>query len=428
MSDIGSQLLLVLLFILLGSIFVASEIALVSLRDSQVQQLSTRGRRGAILAKLLENPTRFLAAVQVGITLTGFLSAALGASEIAPLIAPGLVDLGLAENTAETVAFLGVTFVVAYFSLVLGELVPKRLAIQQAESVALLAALPIELLARITRPVIALLSISTNLIVRLFGVDPKAQREAMSGEELRDIVATHEQLSAEERELIDEVFEAGNRELREVMVPRTEVVFIDGDMPAFKAVKFVVDQPHSRYPVIGDSMDDVIGFVHVRDLLDPDMAERSVRVSELARSVARFPGTKYVIPALSEMRRLSAHLAIVEDEYGGTAGIVTMEDLVEEVVGDIRDEYDEAEPIDVRSVDGLTNLEDFAVDYGVRLPEGPYETVGGFLVAALGQLPEVGMHVDVDEHRLFIDAVEGRRVARVRIEPLGPVAPVVLPE
>ena len=428
MSDIGSQLLLVLLFILLGSIFVASEIALVSLRDSQVQQLSTRGRRGAILAKLLENPTRFLAAVQVGITLTGFLSAALGASEIAPLIGPALTDLGLAEGTADTVAFLGVTFVVAYFSLVLGELVPKRLAIQQAESVALLAAYPIEFLARITRPVIGLLSISTNLIVRLFGVDPKAQREAMSGEELRDIVATHEQLSAEERELIDEVFEAGNRELREVMVPRTEVVFIDGDMPAFKAVKFVVDQPHSRYPVIGDSMDDVIGFVHVRDLLDPDMAERSVRVSELARAVARFPGTKYVIPALSEMRRLSAHLAIVEDEYGGTAGIVTMEDLVEEVVGDIRDEYDEAEPIDVRSVDGLTNLEDFAVDYGVRLPEGPYETVGGFLVATLGQLPEVGMSVDVDEHRLFIDAVEGRRVARVRIEPLGPAAPVVLPE
>lgn len=428
MSDIGSQLLLVLLFILLGSIFVASEIALVSLRDSQVQQLSMRGRRGAMLAKVLENPTRFLAAVQVGITLTGFLSAALGASEIAPLIAPELVDLGLAEGTADTAAFLGVTFVVAYFSLVLGELVPKRLAIQQAESVALFAAYPIEFLARITRPAIALLSISTNLIVRLFGVDPKAQREAMSGEELRDIVATHEQLSAEERELIDEVFEAGNRELREVLVPRTEVVFIDGDMPAFKAVKFVVDQPHSRYPVIGDSMDDVIGFVHVRDLLDPDMAERSVRVSELARPVARFPGTKYVIPALSEMRRLSAHLAIVEDEYGGTAGIVTMEDLVEEVVGDIRDEYDEAEPIDVRSVDGLTNLEDFAVDYGVRLPEGPYETVGGFLVATLGQLPEVGMSVDVDDHRLFIDAVEGRRVARVRIEPLSPAASAVLPE
>ena len=418
MSDIGSQLLLVLLFILLGSVFVASEIALVSLRDSQVQQLASRGRRGAMLAKVLDNPTRFLAAVQVGITITGFLSAALGATEIAPLLSPVLVDLGLSETVADTLAFLGVTLLVAYVSLVLGELVPKRLAIQRAESVALFAAYPIEFLARVSRPVIALLSASTNLVVRLFGVDPHAQREAMSGEELRDIVATHEQLTEEERELIDEVFEAGNRELREVMVPRTDVVFIDGGMPAFKAVKFVVDQPHSRYPVIGESMDDVIGFVHVRDLLAPDMAERSVRVSELARDIARFPGTKYVIPALSEMRRLSMHVAVVEDEYGGTAGIVTMEDLVEEVVGDIRDEYDAPEPIDFRSVDGLTNLEDFAVDYGVRLPEGPYETVAGYLIATLGQLPEVGMHVDVDGHRLHIDAVEGRRIARVRIEPL----------
>lgn len=428
MSDIGSQLLLVLLFILLGSVFVASEIALVSLRDSQVQQLASRGRRGAMLARVLRNPTRFLAAVQVGITITGFLSAALGATEIAPLVSPVLSDLGLSKQAADTLAFLGVTLLVAYVSLVLGELVPKRLAIQRAESVALLAAYPIEFLARISRPVIALLSASTNLVVRLFGVDPHGQREAMSGEELRDIVATHEQLTDEERELIDEVFEAGNRELREVMVPRTDVVFIDGDMPAFKAVKFVIDQPHSRYPVIGDSMDDVIGFVHVRDLLAPDMAERSVRVSELARDIARFPGTKYVIPALSEMRRLSMHMAVVEDEYGGTAGIVTMEDLVEEVVGDIRDEYDAPDAVDFRSVDGLTNLEDFAVDYGVRLPEGPYETVAGFLVAALGQLPAVGMHVDIDRHRLHIDGVEGRRVSRVRIEPLISTTETALPE
>lgn len=427
-SDIGSQLLLVLVFILLGSVFVAFEIALVSLRDSQVQQLAARGRRGAMLAKLLEQPTRFLAAVQVGITLTGFLSAALGASEIAPLISPMLEDLGLSAAAAGTAAFLGVTFLVAYVSLVLGELVPKRLAIQRAETIALVAAYPIEILARISRPVIGLLTVSTNVIVRLFGVDPHAQREAMSGEELRDIVAAHEELTEEERELIDEVFEAGNRELREVMVPRTDVVFLDGDMPVFKAVKFVADQPHSRYPVIGESMDDVIGFVHLRDLLDPEMSERSVRISELARDIARFPGTKYVIPALSEMRRLSMHMAIVGDEYGGTAGIVTMEDLVEEVVGDIRDEYDAVEPVDFRSVDGLTNLEDFAVDYGVKLPEGPYETVAGYLVASLGQLPEVGMHVDVDGHRLFIDAVDGRRVSRVRIEPLAAEAAEVLPE
>ena len=427
MGDIGSKIALVLLFILVAAVFVAFEIALVSLRDSQVQQLAARGRRGAMLAKLLEQPTRFLAAAQVGITVTSFVSAALGASEIAPIIEPKLKELGLSDS-AGTVAFIGVTLIVAYVSLVLGELVPKRLAIQRAEEIALIAAYPVEMLARITRPIIALLTASTNLIVRLFGVDPHAQREAMSGEELRDIVAAHEELTEEERELIDEVFEAGNRELREVMVPRTDVVFLDGDMPVFKAVKFILDQPHSRYPVIGESMDDVVGFVHVRDLLDPEMAERSVRLSELARDIARFPGTKYVIPALSEMRRLSMHMAIVEDEYGGTAGIVTMEDLVEEVVGDIRDEYDAAEPVDFRSVDGLTNLEDFAVDYGVKLPEGPYETVAGYLVATIGQLPQVGMHVDVDGHRLFIDAVDGRRVSRVRVEPLAADTADALPE
>ena len=427
MGEIGSKIALVLLFILIASVFVAFEIALVSLRDSQVQQLASRGRRGAVLAKLLEQPTRFLAAAQVGITVTSFVSAALGASEIAPIIEPKLKDLGLSDS-AGTVAFIGVTLIVAYVSLVIGELVPKRLAIQRAETIALIAAYPVEILARVTRPIIALLTMSTNLIVRVFGVDPHATREAISGEELRDIVAAHEELSEEERELIDEVFEAGNRELREVMVPRTDVVFLDGDMPAFKAAKFVVDQPHSRYPVIGESMDDVIGFVHVRDLLDPDMSKRSVRLSELARDIARFPGTKYVIPSLAEMRRLSAHLAIVEDEYGGTAGIVTMEDLVEEVVGDIRDEYDEAETVDFRSVDGLTNLEDFAVDYGIRLPEGPYETIAGFLVATLGQLPEIGMSVDVDRHRLIIDGVDARRVSRVRVEPLPAESGAVLPE
>jgi putative hemolysin len=253
------------------------------------------------------------------------------------------------------------------------------------------------------------------VVVRIFGGDPTLHREAMGAEELRDIVAAHEDLTEEERELIDEVFEAGNRELREVMVPRTDVVFIDGDTPIFKAAKFVSEQPHSRYPVTGESSDDVIGFIHIRDVLAPGMAERSLHVSELVRDVARFPGTKYVIPTLSEMRRLQVHMAVVEDEYGGTAGIVTMEDLVEEVVGDIRDEYDEQEVVDTRTVDGMTNLEDFAEEYGVILPEGPYETLAGYIVAALGRLPEVGLSVVVDGHVLVIDAVEGRRVARVRI-------------
>ena len=428
MSEVIARIGLVLLFIAIAGVFVAFEIALVSLRESQVQQLSHRGKRGALLSKLVANPTRFLAAAQVGITVTGFLSAALGAESLAPYLQPTFMEWGLSDGAAHTIAFLIVTMSVAYVSLVLGELVPKRLAIQRAESIAMIAAWPVEMLARVTRPVIALLTVSTNIVVRIFGGDPSLHREAMTGEELRDIVASHEQLSDEERELIDEVFEAGNRELREVMVPRTDVVFIDGDTPIFKAAKFVSEQPHSRYPVTGESSDDVIGFVHIRDVLAPGMVERSLHVAELARDIARFPGTKYVIPTLSEMRRLQVHMAVVEDEYGGTAGIVTMEDLVEEVVGDIRDEYDEAEVVDARTVDGMTNLEDFGEEYGITLPEGPYETLAGYIVAALGQLPEVGLSVEVDGHRLYIDAVEGRRVARVRIEVGISTPPDALPE
>ena len=236
------------------------------------------------------------------------------------------------------------TIVIAYVSLVLGELVPKRIALQRVEKVALFVAAPLDVIAKIFKPFIVALSIATDAIVRLLGIDPHGAKEQISGEELRDLVAAHEELTVEERELIDDVFAAGDRELREVMLPRTEVDFLDAGMPVFKAAEVVVDQPHSRYPVIRDSADDVIGFVHIRDILAPDLAERSIRVGDLARDITSFPGSKQVLSTLTEMRRLRQHLAIVQDEYGGTAGIVTMEDLVEELIGDIQDEYDVERP------------------------------------------------------------------------------------
>ncbi len=422
-SDIWARIALVLFFIIISALFVAAEIALVSLRETQVQQLASRGKRGKVLAKLMEDPTRFLAAAQVGITFTSFISAGLGASEIAPVLEPVLKEAGLGGDGAGTIAFIGVTLIVAYVSLVLGELVPKRLAIQKSESLALIFALPVEIIARATKPFIWLLTRSTNGVLRIFGIDPKASREMMSGEELRDIVAAHEELTDEERELIDEVFEAQDRELREVMQPRTEVEFLDGEMPVFKAAKMISELPHSRYPVMGESPDDVIGFVHIRDILDPAMAERSIRLSELARTLERYPGTKGVIPTLSDMRRKNVHFALVEDEYGGTAGIVTLEDLVEELIGDIKDEYDELETLVVRgevSVDGGMNLEDFLELTAIELPEGPYETVAGYVVAELGQLPEVGMSIDFEDHRLIVLEVENRRATRIKVEEIQP--------
>ena len=410
---------LVLFFILLGSFFAAAEIALVSLRESQVERLSQRGRRGRTLASLVRDPNRFLAAVQVGVTLAGFISAGFGAAQIAPALVPVLESWGLSAGWASVLAFISVTIVIAYISLVIGELVPKRIALQRAESTALVLAGPVELLARITRPFIWLLSVSTNALVRLLGGNPHSGKEQISGEELRDIVAATEELTAEERALIDDVFDAGDRELREVMLPRTEVAFLDASAPIRQAILEVSDAPHSRYPVIRGSADDVVGVVHIRDLLTPGADRSTRRVGDLARDTAFFPGTKHVIPALTEMRRLRQHLAIVVDEYGGTAGIVTLEDLVEELVGDIRDEYDTEASGPRADVDGLLNLEDFVDETGVELPDGPYETVAGFVVSQLGELPTLGAFVDVDGHRLTVTELDGRRVARLSVTPLS---------
>ena len=432
MNGTLANALLVAFFLLVAGFFSGSEIALVSLREGQVKALAHRGRRGAKLAALHADPNRFLAAVQIGVTLAGFLSAAFGASAFADDLAPVLRDWGLgnpnaadtgAKDSAYWVSFIVVTLVITYLALVISELAPKRIALQRAEGIALMAAPTLDRLARISRPVIWLLSRSTDVLVRLAGVDPKGPRDPISEEELRDIVAAHETLGREERQLIEDVFEAGERQLHEVMVPRTEVDFLDASMPVYKAVKLSSSNPHSRYPVVRGSQDEIIGFVHVRDLFSPDNAGQTVRIGEIAREVKMMPGTKRVLSAMSEMRREGHHLAIVVDEYGGTDGIVTLEDLVEEIIGDIHDEYDLAEEPsralvdgDVE-VDGLLNLEDFEDLTGLELPEGPYETVAGFVINELGRLPGVDESVVSLGRRFTVTELDGRRVARVRLTP-----------
>jgi putative hemolysin len=428
MSPLLVNIGIVLCFVLIGGFFAAAEIALVSLRDSQVTQLASHGGRGRAVQRLHEHPNRFLSAVQIGVTLAGFLSAAFGASTIADDVTPVLEDWGLSPGVAKALSLVAITLVIVYLSLVLGELAPKRLSLQRAEGLALLAAPVIEFIAKVSTPLIWLLSQSTNLVVRLAGGDPKASREQISELELRELVAGHSELDEEERQLLEEVFTANDQQLREVMVPRTEVDFLDASTPLFKALKDAAKMPHSRYPVVRGSSDDVTGFVHVRDLFDPELTGRSLRVGELARPVLMLPGTNRVLRSLQQMRRESQHLAIVVDEYGGTAGIVTLEDLVEEIVGDIRDEYDVDEPETTRvgevvEVDGLLNLEDFQDETGVELPEGPYETATGFLVNRLGRFPQPGDLVLVDGHRLEVVEIEGRRASRIRVMPTAPASP-----
>ncbi len=418
-----------MVFIACSGCFVLAEIALISLRDSQAKGLEGRGRRGAIVAKLNSDPNRFLAAVQVGVTLTGFMSAAFGGATLAGRLAPVLERRGLSPGAADAVALVIITLAISYVSLVVGELAPKRLALQRAESISLAVAPTVDRIAKLARPVIWLLSISTNVVVRLFGGDPTAQREQISDAEIRDLVSGSPTLGAEERQIVEEVFEAGDRQIREIMVPRTEVDFIPAQTPAYKAAQFAMERRHSRYPVIGESSDDIVGFVHVRDLFDPAMAGRTVRISELVREVFMLPATRQLLSALTDMRREGAHLAIVVDEYGGTAGIVTLEDLVEEIVGDIRDEYDVDEPETTRSMtgelelDGLLNLDDFEDETGLTIPEGPYETVAGYIVQQLGHVPSIGETASIDGHVLTVVELDGRRVARVKVAPVGPSTP-----
>jgi putative hemolysin len=421
-TPLFSSILIVVGLIVTGGLFVAAEIALISLRESQVKQLALRGKRGAIVAKLAANPNRLLGALQVGVTLTGFLSAALGAEKLGVYVIPWLEDIGMQSNSAATASLIGVTLVIAYFSLVFGELVPKRLALFRTEQIALASAIFIDFVANLFRPIIWVLSHSTNLIVRLFGIDPKEQRTAISEEELLDLVAGHAALTDEERDIVEEVFNASERQVHEVMVPRTEVDFMDASLTVGKAIALAIEKAHSRYPVVRGSSDEVIGFIHVRDLLDTSLANSNAKIQELARNIMYLPGTKAILPALTEMRKQRQHLAIVLDEYGGTDGIITLEDLVETLIGDIRDEYDSDElEISEEShtgdfeIDGLISLEDLHEESGVELPEGPYETAGGFVMHYLGRIPVEQDIVGVNGVRITVLSMEGKRAGRLLI-------------
>jgi putative hemolysin len=418
------EIVLVLAFVLVGGFFSMSELALVSLRDSQVRSLAARGGQGAAVVRLREDETRFLSSVQIGVTVAGFFAASFGGAALTVRLQPQLVARGVPEGVAATLALVLVTILVSYLSLVLGELVPKRLALQRSEPVALLVAPVLDRIATLSRPVVWVLARSTDLVVRLIGLDPRAGREEVSEEELREMVSSHEQLGDEERAVLTDVFDAADRRLSEVMVPRTEVAFLDASLTVDQAATVAEDQPHSRYPVIGESADDVLGFVHVRDLFTAARRGDGGTLRDLVRPLALMPGSKTLLPALMLMRRSGRHLAVVVDEYGGTDGIVTLEDLVEELVGEIEDEYDEGAADGARTVggasevDGLLHRDEVADRTGLALPEGPYETLGGFVMTELGRVPAAGDEVVALGHRFTVVDMDGRRPARIRVEVL----------
>jgi magnesium and cobalt exporter, CNNM family len=435
-SKVLLDVVIVLVIASVGGFFAGAEMALVSLREGQVRSLAKRGRRGAKAARLIADPNRFLSAVQIGTTLATLVSGAFGADTLVGLLRDWLVRQHMAQDVAGPLAFAIITVCITFVTLVLSELAPKRLALQRALPLALFAAPTLDIIARLARPVVWLLSVSVNVVITLLGGDPRQGRQAMTEQELRDLVTGTQALSADERRIVGEVFDAGKRRIREVLRPRTEVEFLAAGTTVGEAARIASSVPYSRLPVYQDSYDNVVGFVHIRDLLGPAAPDKSALVDQVVRPIKFLPISKTVLSALSEMRRERAHLAIVADEYGGTAGIVTLEDLVEELIGDIRDEYDTGEAVATKlpqgevEVDGLLNLDEFAEQTTIRLPEGPYETVAGYVLAALGELPSPGETVEIPGHTITVTEMDGRRIARLRVTPRPePVlAPDTLPE
>ncbi|MFK5633136.1 MULTISPECIES: hemolysin family protein [unclassified Ornithinimicrobium] len=419
-----TNIALVLIFVLVGGVFAATEMAIVSLRPSQVDDIERAGGSGPRIARLVRDPNTFLSAVQVGVTVAGFFSSAFGGATIAPYVSRSLQSAGLGEGVADPLSLVLMTLVIAYLSLVLGELVPKRLAMQRSTQFTRALAPPLGLFAKALRPVIWLLSASTNVVVRILGGDPDATNEEMSIEELRRVVADNRDLRPYSREILADVFRAAERTLGDVLRPRPDVEFLRATQTVEEIEEFLASSSHSRYPVIGESVDDVLGFVHVRDLLTIDDALRAgVRVGDRVRTITALPVTKAVLPTLKLLRDTQQHLALVVDEHGGTEGIVTIEDLVEEVVGEIYDEYDtDPDPEDslvheggtVRVAGGLI-VEELEDALELTLPRGGYETVAGLILQQLGSVAREGDEVQVGGVRLRVVAMEGMRIREVEV-------------
>lgn len=416
MDGLWPQLGLVVILVLLNAAFAGSELALVSLREGQLRRMEQRSSTGTVLARLAREPNRFLATIQVGITLAGFLASASAAVSLSEPLQDHLDFLGGASRGASIVL---VTLLLSYFTLVFGELVPKRIAMQRAERWGLVVARPLSAISTLARPVVWLLSHSTDMAVRLLGVDPERGREDVSEEELRDLVATHRNFSAQQRRIIDGAFEISQRSLQEVLRPRPDVFVIDAAARCDEARASLAASGHSRAPVVTTgSLDDVIGIVHLRDLLSDDAG-----CTAGARSTPAtiFPETLGALDALRQMQLSHVQMAVVVNEHGGAEGIVTVEDLVEELVGEIYDETDRDVMMVRREPDGSMMLpgrfpaHDLP-DLGVEVPDGQYATLAGFLLWELQRIPDrPGDVVDVGPWRMTITGVDDRAITEVRL-------------
>jgi putative hemolysin len=425
------ELLGVAALILLNAFFVAAEYALVTARRTKIQELAESGnRRARAVQRIVADPARFIAAMQLGVTLASLGIGALGEQALTHAFDPLMATL-----LAVFLAFL----IITYLHVVIGELVPKAAALRYSEGVALGVSAPVRGFFVVANPLIWFLQRSSELIMRALGLEsPGAEREALSEAELRMLLGRateHGEIEQEEQEMLYKVFDFADKEVADVMVPRPEVVALSIDLPPEECLAAVIESPYTRYPVYRETLDNIIGILHVRNLFSAlnDQGFASVEIEELLRPAYIVPETKDLAALLAEFRRANFHMAVVVDEYGTMAGIVTLEDLLEEIVGEIEDEFDlpdeSVEHVDEKTVriDGTFPIDDFNEKFGVELPIEDYHTVAGFVFGLLGRAAAAGDEVEHEGVRFRVLEVEGSRIEKLEVQFVEP-PPVEEPE
>lgn len=422
------DILIIIVLIFINAFFSASEIAVISLNDNVVRRQAEEGDRLARrLISLIDNPSGFLATIQVGVTLAGFLSSAFAADKFAGRLYAMLDPAGNFPSIY-TVSVVVVTLILAFFSLTMGELVPKRIAQSNPEKMARSIAGIIVGVGAVLRPFILLLTFTTNLVLKLVGIDPKKNERSVTEEEIRIMVDVGREsgaIHAAEKEMIENIFELNDKEVSEIMTHRTNIVSLDVDADFNEVLEVAIQEKYTRIPVYEENIDNIIGILHIKDLLliATEEQKRPFSLRDILRPATFVPESKQVDSLFREMQRDHAQMAVVIDEYGGTAGIVSLEDIIEEIVGNLQDEYDEEEAeIERRDettfvVDGQTALDDVAAAVGVNMPEDDYDTLAGLVVGLLDRIPDEGEQPEIAYHNLIFKVLEmdDRRVSKIQI-------------
>ncbi len=436
-TDPGSiifQIITLFALILVNAFFAMSEMAVVSLNDNKIDKMAEQGHKKAKqIQKLTENTSSFLSTIQIGVTLAGFLTSATAAQSFAAMLSNAIAKTPVVDiiplGVISGFSTVAITLIMSYFSLVLGELVPKKIAIQNPEKMSFLAAPVLIVVAKVTKPLVRFLAFSTNTVLRLMRIDPHADEETVTEEEIRmmvDVGGEKGVIEEAQKEMIENIFEFDDIDVADIMTHRTDMICIDDDEPLSEAVKLSIEHGFSRIPVFEEDPDDIVGVVYIKDFLKfvGSTLPKTKSVKDMMRPAYYVPETKRCGELFKEMTEKRVQMAVVVDEYGGTAGIVTLEDIIESIVGNIQDEYDqEDEEISIIdetnfTVDGITDIEEVEEHIGKTLPDGDYDTIGGYIISVLGFLPEDGQmnEVTFENIKFTVLNVEERRIGKVNVE------------